>query len=207
MKIAEKWGFGMAPPKAEVQRARIAAVITVLIDNESISLTIPEALEHISIVKGLFNRIAREDQWDWFYVKGQFGYPRFPLERCLSLFLGKTKIWDELNAGWIYVLSTRELPNYFKVGMTARTVEERVREINSATGVLVPFGVRRCWRVMEPSRSEKLVHSALSRYRIKDDREFFSVDIREADPVIRTALDEERLLLRTLENLGALSAG
>jgi hypothetical protein len=145
MKIAEKWGFGMAPPKAEVQAERIAAVINVsrLIDNEPISLTIPEALEHISIVKGLFNRIAREDQWDWFYVKGKFGYPsaglakaigfalsnfrgalrdndaqavadirisirRFPLEKCFSLFLGKTKIRDEPNAGWIYVLSNAD---------------------------------------------------------------------------------------------------
>jgi hypothetical protein len=102
---------------------------------------------------------------------------RFPLKKCFSLFLEKTKIRDELNAGWIYLLSTREQPNYLKIGMTTRTVEERVREINSATGVLIPFGVRRCWRVMEPSRSEKLVHSALKQYRIRDDREFFSVPL------------------------------
>jgi len=59
------------------------------------------------------------------------------------------------------VLSTREQPDFLKIGMTTRTVEERVREINTATGVLIPFGVRRCWRVMDPSRSEKLIHSAL----------------------------------------------
>jgi hypothetical protein len=61
MKIAEKWGFGMAPPKPEVQRARIEAVTTVgqLIDHEPITLPLPEVLEHISVVKGLFNRIAR----------------------------------------------------------------------------------------------------------------------------------------------------
>jgi len=129
MKIAEKWGFGMAPPKPEVQRTRMEAVTTVgrLIDDQPTSLALPEALEQISIVKGLFNRVAREDQWDWFYVKRQFGYPsagvakaigfalsnfrgalrnadaravgdirvsikRFPLEKCLSVFLGKMKI-------------------------------------------------------------------------------------------------------------------
>jgi hypothetical protein len=44
--------------------------------------------------------------------------------------------------GFIYILSTRSQPRYLKLGMTQRTVEIRVKEINAATRVLVPFGVR-----------------------------------------------------------------
>jgi hypothetical protein len=47
---------------------------------------------------------------------------------------------------------------------------------------------------------------ALKQYRIRDDREFFSVDIKEADAVITAMLNDEKLLLRTLENLAALAA-
>jgi hypothetical protein len=76
MKIFQKWGFGMAPPKPQVQRDRVNAARTVMSLLEGKTVDNPEeALEHISIVRGLFNRVAREDQWDWFFVKGQMGYP------------------------------------------------------------------------------------------------------------------------------------
>ena len=120
-----------------------------------------ELLSAISTVKGLFNRVVREDQWDWFTVAAQLGYPsrrisgviaqesthmrtaikdrdmaifasarvnllRLPTRRCLAVHAGQARIEDERGAGWLYVLSTKESPSLLKVGMTTRSVEERV---------------------------------------------------------------------------------
>ena len=105
---------------------------------------------------------------------------RLPTRRYLAVFLGLARIIDEMDAGWIYILSTRELNDLLKIGMTMRTVEARAQEINSATGVAVPFGARRCWRVSDPHRAEKIVHTALAAYRIRTDREFFRTDFKIA---------------------------
>ena len=185
--VSQKWGFGMAPPKPSTQKNRVNACESFLKVLNSGKFQFPDdnTLASMSTVKGMFNRIVREDQWDWFTVSGQLGYPsrrvsrviageiaslrtaiksneiakfqtarinllRLPTRRCLSVFLGKAGISDEPNAGWIYVLSTREIPDLLKIGMTTRSVEERVKEINGATGVAIPYGVRRCWRVTAP---------------------------------------------------------
>jgi hypothetical protein len=60
-------GFGMAPPKHPVQAEREEAARTVIsiLQGEPVG-DVEKALEHISVVKGLFSRVAREDQWDWF---------------------------------------------------------------------------------------------------------------------------------------------
>jgi hypothetical protein len=193
----------------------------------------------LSTVKGLFNRILREDQWDWFTVAKQLGYPsgrvagaianelanlrtgiklqddsvfqlsrqslmRLPTGRCLSVFLGLRRIADEPGAGWIYILSTRELKDLLKIGMTTRTVEQRASEINGATGLAIPFGVRRCWRVLDPSKAEKLVHSALAEYRLRGDREFFRVDFVSAAKLAGMTLSDAGLEIRTLNALAAL---
>ena len=232
----------MAPPKPFTQKERTlaASYLLELIESLHQPTADPCKLEQLSIVKGLFNRVLREDQWDWFTVMGQLGFPsaglarrialeitdlriairdgngssvetsrtnllRLPTRRCLSVFLGQSKIIDEQNAGWIYILSTREMPDILKIGMTTRTVEERAREINAATGVVIPFGVRRCWRVGDPGRAERIAHTALAEHRLRKDREFFRVDFRVAASRIQSLLTEANLELRTLDNLAALS--
>ncbi len=71
MRIVQKW----VPPKPETQQSRIDAVSLVLrlINDQPISMSVTEALDQISTVKGLFSRVAREDQWDWFFVQRQLG--------------------------------------------------------------------------------------------------------------------------------------
>jgi hypothetical protein len=240
--VAEKWGFGMAPPKPETQMERNLACKTVLALLGPDIQAVPNevALNHLSVVKGLFNRVVREDQWDWFTVSGQLGYPsrglarviayelsnlrsairdqdalacatarstllRLPVRRCLSVFLRSAQITDEPGAGWIYILSTREIRDLLKIGMTTRTVELRVNEINTATGVAIPFGVRRCWRVSNPSRAEKVVHAALATYRLRTDREFFRADFKIAAQIAEEAIIEAALEIRTLNALSALA--
>ena len=182
-------------------------------------------LESLSIVKGMFNRVVREDQWDWFTVSRQLGYPPRRVSRSighdlgllrkaitisddeeivrtctrlngagtsdfLSVFLGELNWSTESNCGWIYVLSTRELPDLLKIGMTTRDVVQRAREINGATGVAVPFGVRRCWHVVNPREAERAVHRRLMRYRVRDDREFFRISFKVAAECIDAAINE-----------------
>ena len=243
VEVSEKWGFGMAPPKHHTNVVRHSACVTFL---ESIASTeLPaaddELLERLSTVKGLFNRVAKQDQWDWFTVAGQLGHPspriarviadeiynfrsgirdtdvdafrkarssllRLPTKLCVSAFLGQLRIRNEPGAGWIYILSTREIRDLLKIGMTMRTVEERAREINAATGVAIPFGVRRCWRVLGPQRAESLVHDALAKFRIRNDREFFRVDFISAAKLVTELLGAAGLEIRTLQALGALTA-
>ena len=105
---------------------------------------------------------------------------------------------DDADAGgWIYVLSTREAPNVLKIGMTSRSVSLRVKEINSATGVIYPFGARHVFRVQRAKEAEKVVHEALSDFRIRSDREFFEVQPGEAARLIRQCLDDLHLRYRT----------
>lgn len=109
------------------------------------------------------------------------------------------KSWSEgplpLEEGWgfIYVLSTRERPDLLKVGFTNRPVDQRVAEINQATGVLVPFGARKAWKVRNARSVERLVHAALADYRVRADREFFQLDGRDAMGIINTVVAEYRL--------------
>ena len=241
--VSERWGFGMSPPKPDVQKSRSAAsecTLRVLEHKSTAPIADPLVMESLSVVKGLFNRIVREDQWDWFTVAGQLGYPsrrisrviaqelshlrtaiklghkttyettktnlrRLPTRRCLSVLLGTAKIADEPGAGWIYILSTREMRNLLKVGMTTRSVEERVKEINAATGVAIPFGVRRCWRVSDPSLVERLLHEALREHRLRQDREFFQVSFNFAGKVVDAVIRESSQEIRTLDALAGLA--
>ena len=99
--------------------------------------------------------------------------------------------------GWIYVLSRREEPNILKVGRTNRSVSIRVKEINSAPGVLFPFGARFVYRVNDAVEAERLVHQALNAYRVRRDREFFDITPHDADSIIQSCIREHGLRQRT----------
>jgi hypothetical protein len=107
------------------------------------------------------------------------------VERYLQIyFSGEYETKTDPDAGQIYILSTRELPNFLKIGYTTRSVTDRVREINSATGVMIPFGVRAIWRVKDAPNMERKIHEALSEYRVRSDREFFQIKYGTAFPLI-----------------------
>ncbi|SFO49954.1 T5orf172 domain-containing protein [Geodermatophilus obscurus] len=94
--------------------------------------------------------------------------------------------------GYLYVLSTRESPRLLKIGYTERAVEERVAEINAATGVVIPYGVRAVWTVRNARRVESKVHRLLAVWRVRPDREFFDMDYRDAHRLISDHLRSER---------------
>ena len=72
----QKWGFGMAPLKPDTDQANRKALVAVknFVNGED-SAKLDTICEDISKVKGLFNRVAKQDQWDWFTINMYFDYP------------------------------------------------------------------------------------------------------------------------------------
>ena len=225
IKVEQKWGFGMAPIKPGIQEKRKISVRNVLdiVVNKMID---EKHIDSLSEVKGLFSRVYKQDQWDWFTVFEQLGCPgRVKSKRVASnisklreIFIGKIdqdicEVFQNLNdldikrhlenflnqkkntkeSHKIYILSTREQKKFLNIGCTRRSVVDLVNEINSATGVVVPFGVRAVWSVKDARQIKSKIHQKLSDYRVRSDREFFMMDYRDAFRIINRILKEGRI--------------
>lgn len=208
----------MSPPRPETQERRndnVAEVAWLISQKEGGE----NSLGALSEVKGLFSRVVKQNQWDWFVVFEQLGRPgrKFCLKVINYLSVTRNNIKNqketiftnsELNATLIrilenfpqnspsdaeqiYILSTRDAPDILKIGFTRRSVIDRANEINSATGVLVPFGVRAVWRVKDARDFEKKIHKLFEEYRIRKDREFFKIPFSTAVRVVDDFLSEE----------------
>ena len=100
------------------------------------------------------------------------------------------------DSGWIYILSTRQQPTFLKIGMTKRSVVQRVNEINAATGVVIPYSARGVFRVKQAEKTERDIHALLNQYRIRSDREFFELAFGQAVRLIQGYIEESRLRAR-----------
>jgi hypothetical protein len=94
--------------------------------------------------------------------------------------------------GYIYIMSTRSNPSMLKIGYTERMVEERVKEINRATGIFEPYGVRAVWTVLRAPQVEKAAHDALTEYRVRLDREFFELNYATAFKIVEDIVRSSR---------------
>jgi hypothetical protein len=224
LRVGATWGFGMAPIKPASQREREAATKAVVSSLGGAWAT-PDLPAHLSIVKGLYTRTWRQDQWDWFTVWQQLGRPGRRLAAQTADFLTRLRqasldadapgfnaaagnltalgVADTLrgfplaeqpvehDVGFVYVMSTREQPSLLKIGFTDRTVEVRTKEINSATGVAIPYGVRAVWTVSGARAVEREIHALLADYRVRPDREFFAVEFRAARAQIQALINDK----------------
>lgn len=86
--------------------------------------------------------------------------------------------------GRVYVLSNKAMPGIVKIGFTMGTVELRVAELSSATGVPTPFLIEFQVECRDPSRVEQQAHNALNQRRVNSGREYFSVSPQEAAAAI-----------------------
>jgi hypothetical protein len=217
----QKLGFGMSPMKEENLKLRNDALNRVNCFLKE-GLVKDSILDDLSLVKGVLNRTWRQDQWDWFITFEDLGRIGRKKSRRLANYLSsvRNKIKkgefesgkdldnekakelikiltrypaERRHAEQIYILGTREQKNVLKIGFTTRTVTERLNEINSATGVLHPFGVRAAWCVKDGKHCEKKIHELLSQYRVRDDREFFEISFHDAFSIVNNFLFEERL--------------
>ncbi|MBY0561318.1 hypothetical protein [Hyphomicrobium sp.] len=120
-----------------------------------------------------------------------------PTRRCVYAFLKRKKIADEPKAGWIFMLANSE-SELISAGMTTRTVEHRLKEINRAADVETTFGIYRCWRVSNPVRAENIVIEALSKSGC------YQAPASVAGKRLDAAIDDSGLEIRTLNALGSL---
>jgi hypothetical protein len=82
--------------------------------------------------------------------------------------------------GYIYCLSNQSMPGLLKIGFTQRTIEERLEELASPSGVPSPFELEFCVRVHNAQGLEQKLHMELQEYRLTTRREFFKLSNEEA---------------------------
>ena len=143
-------------------------------------------------------------------LDGSSGYrcgeliPKIPLKGALAFLLPMTeddrfylsveggKIWErketeekDSSQGWIYALTNPSLPqNLLKIGVTTRTLEERVKELSSNTAVPTPFRVVFEAEVSDCKQVETIIHHNLAKYRHTSSKEFFDLPQNEAIPIL-----------------------
>jgi hypothetical protein len=87
--------------------------------------------------------------------------------------------------GYIYILSNPAMKGLLKIGFSTRSVQERIAELNSATGVPMPFQIEASFVSDDPEAHEQQIHSQLAEYRVKG-KEFFDVPLSKALKVIES---------------------
>lgn len=98
-----------------------------------------------------------------------------------------------MRKGYVYVLSNPSMPGLYKIGLTTRTVEERMKELGSQAGVPTPFVEVVSFLVPNCHKAEALLHAELNEHRIEN-KEFFKTDkdtIADAIVVLAEELEKE----------------
>lgn len=80
------------------------------------------------------------------------------------------------NVGYVYVLSNEAYPDIYKIGSTYGLPEERAEEL-TGTGHLTPFKVVGKIKVQSAEYYEKSIHKLLNKFRVKQGREFFKLEL------------------------------
>lgn len=89
--------------------------------------------------------------------------------------------------GYIYVMASPALKkDFYKIGKTTRTPQERAEEISTGTGVPLRFYVVFQSLVSNCHVVEQIIHSKLSKHRSNISREFFELPLHEVIDVIST---------------------
>jgi hypothetical protein len=73
----------------------------------------------------------------------------------------------------VYILTNSAIPGLIKIGRTDRDLQSRVKELNSQTGVPLPFEVHYACEVEDGNKVEKALHDGFADERINPKREFF----------------------------------
>ena len=92
--------------------------------------------------------------------------------------------------GIVYILINEAMPGYAKVGKTATTVEQRMKELDTS-GVPLPFECFYAARVADMDMAEKRLHDAYKSWRVRPRREFFRVSPEEIASALQMAEGEE----------------
>ena len=134
------------------------------------------------------------------YVKDSLAVAK---ERVFELYrkVEKLKVLNETGTeqgmGNLYVLRcTLMKEEVYKVGWTSGNVEDRAKELSSATGVPLAFVVVESWSHIKAEALETEVHAILSPYRLNTQREFFQLEFRAMKRIIEQTIER----LKTAES-------
>ncbi|MDR0320082.1 MAG: GIY-YIG nuclease family protein [Treponema sp.] len=82
--------------------------------------------------------------------------------------------------GKVYILTNDAMPGIIKIGITEmETIEERMKSLDN-TSVPKPFRFHYAIETKKYKEIEKLMHNAFSKFRIRNNREFFEMDAESA---------------------------
>lgn len=82
--------------------------------------------------------------------------------------------------GKVYILTNDAMPGIIKIGITDMdTIEDRMKSLDN-TSVPKPFRFHYAIETGKHREIEKLMHNAFSKFRIRDNREFFEMDAESA---------------------------
>ena len=79
------------------------------------------------------------------------------------------------DTGILYVLTNPHMPGLVKIGCTTGRVEDRIKDLSSATGVPVAFVCHFAAEVSDMAAKESTLHQLFSDKRVNPRREFFEV--------------------------------
>ncbi len=80
----------------------------------------------------------------------------------------------------VYVLTNEAMPGLVKIGITTDTVEARLTQLSSPSGVPLPFECHFAAEVEDSKQIEKILHQLFAEHRINPRREFFRLDKEKA---------------------------
>ena len=80
-----------------------------------------------------------------------------------------------MSEGIVYILINESMPGYTKIGKTEKSVEQRMKELDT-TGLPLPFECYYAAKVPNMDRVEKKLHDAFNANRVRTRREFFRID-------------------------------
>ena len=90
---------------------------------------------------------------------------------------------SEIKRGFVYLATNESMEGLVKIGMTSKSVEERLKEI-SGTGVPTPYVCQFSCEVDNPREVESRLHNLFKYCRIDSRKEFFIIDWQAAMVVL-----------------------
>ena len=115
-------------------------------------------------------------------------------EDCEWRLMGMKERLNEYTSTWgefVYVLSNKSMPGIVKVGFTTTSPKQRVKEINSATGVIEKWDLEWSVECTEAHDLERKTHEYLKDFRVSKNREGFYMHPTQAIAAVQK-INEER---------------
>ena len=114
-----------------------------------------------------------EDGWD---------YVKYYMKRRVGRYSERDVDYDS----WVYILTNPlHEKTVLKIGHTKNDPEVRARQISRSTGVPLPYEVAYAFNCFNGEGLEIEVHKYLDQYRIRNEREFFKIELVDAIEAIQ----------------------